>query len=216
MTVINNHRIFGLAERRLGTMGIAVIAVIHIRQHSLVIGLLAFGNQFVVTALCTHFRRSGKEQLELGVREHDRTDVATVHDDTFVIAHPLLLRNEIRTHLFDLRDTAGAVSCLKCTNLRLYIFAVERHVLCPICEYETDLYLRQRSDDVCGFGQSVAQGIKPDGAVHGSRIDIGITGVLRQRFRNRGLAATAVSVYGNNDLFHYFIIELISSVTPAW
>ena len=200
-------------------MGIAVVAVIDIGEHCTEVRRLSFLQQLVVATLCAYLGSSSQEELEFGLREDHRTDVSAVHDDAFLQSHLLLLGNEESTYLFDGRDTAGSVADLKGTDLRLDVFAVEGDMLRAVNEDESDLDSWQGSDDICLLGQVMVQGIEGDGAVHSAGIDIGIAGVFGQRFGDRRFATAAISVDGNNNLFHIsylFISELISKVRPTW
>ena len=165
-------------------MGVAVVAVVDISEHGSEIRLLSFLYQFVVPALCTHFRRSGEEELEFGIREHDRAYVAAVHDDAFGFTHSLLLCDQVRAYFFDLRDAAGAVTRFECTDLRFDIFPVERHMLRSVHEDEADLDVRQGRNDVCRLGEVMTKRVEPDGTVHSSGVHVGVAGVLGKRFGN--------------------------------
>ena len=85
-------------------MRVAVVAVVDIAEHILIDGVLTLGNQFVVAASGTYLGRGGEEELELGIGENDSSDVATVHDDTFVATHLLLLGNKEMAHFGYRRD----------------------------------------------------------------------------------------------------------------
>ena len=61
MAVIDHDGIVGLAERGLGTVGVAVVAIIDIRQHGIEIRFFAFGYQLIKPPLCPNFGRSGQE-----------------------------------------------------------------------------------------------------------------------------------------------------------
>ena len=55
IAVIHDDGIFGLAERTLGSMRVAIVAIVDIREHGLEIRFLTFGYQLVEAALRTYF-----------------------------------------------------------------------------------------------------------------------------------------------------------------
>ena len=140
-------------------MGIAVVAVVDIGEHSVEIGFLSLSEEFIETALCADFRRCGKEEFEFGIGENDRTDVSSVHDDTFGLSHGLLLCDEEGAYFADLGNTAGLIAHFECTDLRFDIFAVERDMLCAVHLDEAYQDMRQGGDDVSCFGEPVAKSI---------------------------------------------------------
>ena len=196
-------------------MGVSIIAVIDIGQNGCEIRVFPFLYQFVITALCPYFGTCREEELEFCVRENDRSDITTIHNDALCFAHLLLLRDEESTYFFDGGNLTCSVADLQRADLSLYIFAVQRHMLSTIYEYKTHLYLRQGRDDSRLVCQAVSQGEQGNRAVHRTGIHIGITGILGQRLSNRRFTARRIAVYRNNNLTH-FSIEFMSNVIPAW
>lgn len=78
-------------------MGVTVVTVEDITEDIIVRHWGAFGLKFVVTTLCTNLWRGCDKDLQLGVREDDRTYVTAVHDNAFGTSHGLLERNELLT-----------------------------------------------------------------------------------------------------------------------
>ena len=73
-------------------MGVDIVAFFYIAQNVGVISLHTLAFQLIITAAGTHFGRGGDENLQLSIRKHYGTDVATIHHNSFILAHLLLLR----------------------------------------------------------------------------------------------------------------------------
>ena len=60
--------------------------------------MVALAAQLRQSALRTHLGVGRDEDLELGVGEDSRTDVAAIHDDALMPSHLLLLRGQEAAH----------------------------------------------------------------------------------------------------------------------
>ena len=90
VAVVQFYGVVGLTERTYGAARVYPVAFFHVFQDFLVTAFFTFGLQFVIAALGTDFGRGGHEYFELGIGEHRRADVPSVHDDTFFPSHLLL------------------------------------------------------------------------------------------------------------------------------
>ena len=73
-------------------MGVDIVAFFYIAQNVGVISLHTLAFQLIITAAGTHFGRGSDENLQFGIGKYYGTDVATIHHNTFILAHLLLLR----------------------------------------------------------------------------------------------------------------------------
>ena len=72
-------------------MRIDIVPFPEVRQDLVHLRALALGNQLVVAPLGPYLGRCLDEYLQLGVGKDGGADVASVHHNTFVYAHCLLL-----------------------------------------------------------------------------------------------------------------------------
>ena len=196
-------------------MGVNVVALLHVTQNLVVVGLHALALQLIVAALGTYLGRGGDKDLQFSIGEDHRTDVTTIHHHTAVAAHLLLLGNHGLTHKTDGGNGTDAVAHLHGADFLLHEFAVQIGVRPARLRVElkgyvdighTTAQLLFVDDDLAAFlEQSVAQGKEGDAAVHGSCIHIHITYFTGKVLGHRAFSARAVTVNSNGNLLHYLM-----------
>ena len=91
-------------------MGVEIVPLLHVFEHLLKLDVLvAFRHQFVKAPLRTNLRRCREENLQLRLREDRRSDITSVHHDSLLLAHVLLLLGEELTHEWECRYKAHVV-----------------------------------------------------------------------------------------------------------
>ena len=79
-------------------MRVDIVALLYILQNIIEIGGHALGFQLIETALGTHFCRGCYEYFQFGIRKYSGSYIATIHDNSLVFTHLLLLRYHCCTH----------------------------------------------------------------------------------------------------------------------
>ena len=208
--VVEKDSIVGFAQGRYLTVGIDIVAFLNVLQDIVEIGRHAFGLQFVETTLGANACRGCDEDFQFCIREYGGADVATVHHDTLILTHLLLLGNHSRTHKGDSGNGTDVVGYLERTNLLFNALTIEIGVRTPCLRVELErdfdlwhlLFEGFGVDAVVVAEQSVAKGIESDRAIHGARVDIDVSYLPSEVLGHRAFSARTVAVDSNSDFLH--------------
>ena len=75
-------------------MRVDIVAFLNVLQNVIKVRFHPFCLQFIIPTLGTHLSRCRYEDLQFSIWEDHRTNVSTVHDDSFPCSHALLLCHE--------------------------------------------------------------------------------------------------------------------------
>ena len=101
------HGVRRCLERRDGAVRIVIVALLKLTQHVCIRLLNALFLQLTPAALCAALRRGGQKDLQTGIRQNDRTDVAPVHDDAVRAGKAALHIKQERAHDRQRRHARG-------------------------------------------------------------------------------------------------------------
>ena len=197
------HGVRRCLERRDGAVRIVIIALLELAQH-VGIGLLnALFLQLAVAALRAALRRGGQEDLQPGVWQHDRADVAPVHDDAVRAGKAALHVQQKCAHDRQRRHARGEDRHLRQADGLRDVLAVEEHPLLPCCVIDQfDLQPRQQrlhGSSVRAVDTGPLAG-KADRAVDRAGVHIDEAEAARGRTGDRALAGAGRAVDGNGDV----------------
>ena len=119
-------------------MRVDEVAFLHVLQDLIVVGFHPFRNQFLVTTFCPHFSRGCNEHFHFSVGEDYSTDVTTVHHDTFLLTHLLLLGHQGLADKGQGSDGRHAVRHFHGADILFYQFIIQVSVRssCLLVELE--------------------------------------------------------------------------------
>ena len=196
IAVVEHHRVVGLAQGADSTILIGDVARTNIILDLLQRHLVALSRQLVVATLGTHLRVGSHKELDLGIGEDHRADIATVHHDTLVATHLLLHRHQLLAHLTHRADTTHAVAYLDSADLTLDQVAIDVDVAGAALgvEAEDDVDLGQQCHqrllvDNARTDCTILERKEGHGAIHSSRIDKDISETGSQSLSEGTLAA---------------------------
>ena len=177
-------------------MRVNVVALLHILQYLVVVGLHALAFQLVVAALGTHLGTGCHENLQLGMREYYCANVASVHDHTASAAHLLLLCHHSLADKAQRGNRTDVAGDLHRADVLFYQLAVEVGVWSAGLGVKLKGYVdvgqllaQSCLVDAVGGEQPVAEGIEGDAAVHGTCVDVYIAYLACKVLGHRTLTA---------------------------
>ena len=106
-------------------MRVDIITFLHILQNVIVLRWHSFLLQLVKSALGTNFGRSCDKYLQFGIGKDNGSYVATIHNNTFIFPHLLLLRNQSCSDKWDSSNLTDVLAHTHRTYFLLYTFVVK-------------------------------------------------------------------------------------------
>jgi len=207
MQLLSSTTASSACRRRYGTAHVGLVALADIALDLLQRHVVALGAQFVVTAAGPHLGVGRHENLQFGVGEYHRADVAAVHHHAAAASHLLLHGHQLAAHGRNGAHLAHAVADLDRPDFALRQIAVHVDVAGAAfgIEPERDRNLVEQPDDRVFIDdartdRSVFERIERHGAVHGARVDENVAQTPGDGFGERALSARRESVYGDYDL----------------
>src|SRR5258707_4777401 len=91
--IVDNHSVRRAHQRRHLALAVPAITLVDIGKYLIECKRLAFFLQLEQPAFRSHFGRSLQKNFEIRVREHNRADVAPLHDDSALSARAALFGN---------------------------------------------------------------------------------------------------------------------------
>ena len=125
MTIVEEQGIRCLTQWTYLAMRVDIVAFLYVLENIVVVGRHSFLLQFVVTPLGTYLCRCCDEDLQLGIGEDDRANVAPVHHNTTSLTHLLLLGYHRLSHERQGCDGADMTGHLQRTDELLDTFPIE-------------------------------------------------------------------------------------------
>ena len=197
MGVVEFNGIISLAQGTHLTMGVDIVALLHVLQDVVVVGRHPLGFQFVETALGTYLSAGSDEDLQFCIGEDGGADVATVHHNALVLAHLLLLGYHRRAYEADSRNGTDMVADFQGTDVVLHAYIIQIGVgtSCLWIELETDpdvrhlLFQLRCLHAAIGIEEMVLKCIEGDRTVHSARIYVDVAHFAGQILGHRALSA---------------------------
>src|SRR4029077_1547635 len=124
---VDDYGVFGGFQRGGSAGAVAVIAVAEVGGHGF--GGRAFDLLLIETALLAHDRVCVEKNLEIGVGENLRADVAAFHHYSALSSHILLAGDHPFTHCGVYRDARGGFRDVALANSGGDIFSIEQDAI---------------------------------------------------------------------------------------
>ena len=161
-----------------------------------------FLSQFLVAAVCA-LRDGGRQvDLDISARQHIRRDVAAIHEDAAALCHLALQVNHLLAHGAERSYLRDNVADLRCADLTRDVLAVDAHRRLAVLIREVHVDVGDDSEDLLIRDlTALLQDLPGHGAVHGPRVDVGITQFLGCELCDRALAGARRPV----DCYYEFL-----------
>ena len=158
-------------------MHILVIAFYNILFDNIKVTFLPLCPKLLISAHCSYMTVSCQIYLHIRVRKNARSDISSVHHDTFLLCKFLLQFHKLFSYI--LIGTAGRCHFPHrlCTDKTIYISSVQPHNLLTVLISYRHVCIRRRRTNPVLFVRPDSQfcKIKRHGAVHRSCVDIDIS-----------------------------------------
>ena len=200
---VQQHRVLRLAQRGDVAVGVLVVAVLDIPQHTVKIRLHALGQQLLQTALGPGRGGGGEIDLQFRLWQHHGADIAPVHEDVILPRGLALHLQQEGAHDAQRRDVGGADGDLRGADGGGNVLAVEVHALLTLVviahadvQFAQDgahglLVMAVDAAAVCG---------QADGAVNGARVHVQEAELRGSAAGQRAFTGSGGAVNGNGKM----------------
>ena len=201
---VHHEGVVCLLQGRDGTVHILLIARDQLLEHVLELHLFALALQLQEAALGAHLGAGGEVDFDRGIRQHDRADVAAVHDDVLGPGQIPLHLQQVVAHALLRRDAGGHHRHFRRADLSGDVLSVEEHVLHAVLPLDLNVHVVDAALDavpVLGADAHEAH-VVAHGAVDRAGVDIMIAQLTGQALCDGALPGAAGAVDGNADVVH--------------